>query len=369
VSRRRSCSKANLESASRHSGSQASSRPSEAEQGLAHVGLGDLFEDALDGVLPMLAGPRRRALEAALLVQEAPDDPVDHRALAVAVRDVLAALSAREPVLVAVDDVQWLDSSSERALSFALRRLDGKDVRLLLARRLDAGTEGSELESARSAERVRVGPLSIGALHQLLSDRLGRTFPRQTLVRIHERSGGNPFFALEIARALDRDVDPLEPLPVPQTLDGLVRVRLTGLPVETREALGLASALGTPSEQLLEQAGVARGALEPALAANVVERENGTIRFTHPLLSSAAYNDLGEQRKSVHARIAEAVDDPVVRARHLALSRNGPDADVAATLDEAATLAADRGASAVAAELAEQALRLSPPNSPNKPCG
>jgi DNA-binding CsgD family transcriptional regulator len=335
-------------------------RPSEAERGLAHVGLGDLFEGVLDEVLPLLTGPRRRALEAALLVEEAPDDPVDHRALAVAIRDVLAALSAHEPVLVAVDDVQWLDSSSASALSFALRRLEGKDVRYLLARRLDAQTQASELESARPTERIRVGPLSVGAVHRLLSDRLGRTFPRQTLVRIHEQSGGNPFFALEIARALDRDVDPLEPLPVPQTLDGLVRVRLTGLPVATRNALGLAAALGTPSEALLEQTGVAREALEPALAANVVERENGTIRFTHPLLSSAAYNDLGEQRKSVHARIAAAVADPVVGARHLALSRDGPDADVACTLDEAATLAADRGASAVSAELAELALRLTP---------
>jgi predicted ATPase len=142
-------------------------------------------------VLPLLTGPRRRALEAALLVEEAPDDPVDHRALAVAVRDVLAALSAREPVLVAVDDVQWLDSSSESALSFALRRVDGMDVRFLLARRLDAETDASELESAGPTEHVRVGPLSVGAVHQLLSDRLGRTFPRQTLVRIHERSGGN----------------------------------------------------------------------------------------------------------------------------------------------------------------------------------
>jgi DNA-binding CsgD family transcriptional regulator len=135
-------------------------------------------------------------------------------------------------------------------------------------------------------------------------------------------------------------------------------VRLTGLPPETREALGLASAIGTPSEALLLQAGVPEGALDPALAANVVEREKGTIRFTHPLLSSALYNDLGTQRASVHARIAEVVEDPVVRARHLALSRDEPDSEVATTLDEAAILAADRGATAVAAELAEQALRL-----------
>ncbi len=335
-------------------------RPSEAERGLAQAGLGDLFEGVLDDVLPTLAPPRRRALEVALLFEEAHDDPVDHRALAVAVRDVLDVLSDREPVVVAVDDVQWFDPSSARALAFALRRLGEKNVRVLLARRLVAGAEVSELESALPLEHVEIGPLSVGAVHRLLRDRLGRSFARQTLLRIHERSGGNPFFALEIARALDGDVDPLEPLPVPETLEGLVRVRLTGLPPTTRDALGLASAIGTPSEALLAQAGVPKGALDPAIAAHVVERENGTVRFTHPLLSSALYNDLGDQRRGVHARIAEVVEDTVVRARHLALSRDGPDANVATTLDEAAILAADRGASAVAAELSEQALRLTP---------
>ena len=197
-------------------------------------------------------------------------------------------------------------------------------------------------------------------MHRLLRDRLGRSFARQTLLRIHEQSGGNPFFALEIARALDGDVDPLEPLPVPPTLEGLVRVRLTGLPPRTRDALGLAAAIGTPSDVLLAQAGVPEGALDPALAAHVVERDDGTIRFTHPLLSSALYNDLEDQRQSVHARIADVVADPVVRARHLALSSDEPNAEIAMTVDEAAIIAADRGALAEAAELSEQALRLTP---------
>ena len=103
--------------------------------------------------------------------------------------------------------------------------------------------------------------------------------------------------------------------------------------------------------------------LDAAAAAQVIERENGTIRFTHPLLSSVLYGDLGDERRAMHGRIAEIVDDPVFRARHLALSRDAPDEAVAAALDEAATLAADRGASAVAAELAEQALRLTPRDS------
>ena len=335
-------------------------RPSEAERGLAHAGLGDLFEGILDLVLPTLAAPRRRALEVALLVEEASDDSVDHRALAVAVRDALESLSEQAPVVLAVDDVQWLDPASASALAFALRRLGNMSVRVLVARRVANGVEASELESALPAERLQVDALSVGATHRLLSERLGRTFPRQTLIRIHERSGGNPFFALEIAGALEGDVDPLEPLPVPRTLEGLVRVRLTGLPPATREALGLASALGTPSEALLERAGVPDGALDPALSARVLERLDGTIRFTHPLLASAVYNDLGVRRASVHARLADIVDDPVARARHLALSRDEPDAAVASKLEEAAAFSADRGAWEVAAELAEHALRLTP---------
>ena len=195
---------------------------------------------------------------------------VDRRALAVAVRDVLSLLSERKPVVVAIDDVQWLDASSASALAFALRRLDGV-VRLVLARRLEA----SELEQAVDVERLRIGPLSVGALHRILQDRFGRPFARQTLLRIHEQSGGNPFFALELARVLDEDVDPLEPLPVPATLEELVRTRLDGLPVATRDALAFVAALGTPPESLLERIGAAPGALGPALAAQVVERERG----------------------------------------------------------------------------------------------
>jgi hypothetical protein len=339
------------------------SRPAEAERSLAHAGLSDLLEDALDETLPTLRAPRRRALEVVMLRGEASGDPIDQRAVAVAVRDVLELLSEDKPILVAVDDVQWLDTSSSGALAFALRRLAASDIRVLLTRRLVDEAQPSGLDKAlrkEAVQRLSVGPLSVGALHQLLRDRLGRSFARQTLLRIHERSDGNPFFAVELARVLDVDVDPLEPLPVPETLEELLRARIAGLPASTREALALAAALGTSSESLLARAGVEAATLEPALAAHVIEREGGTIRFTHPLLSSVLYRDLGEKRRSVHGRIAQLVDDPLVRARHLALSKDKPDAGVAAALDEAAGLAVDRGALAVAAELAEHAVRLTP---------
>lgn len=340
-----------------------SSRPAEPEQGLAHVGLSDLFDDVLDDVLPALAPPRRRALEVALLLEEAAGHRVDSRALGMAVRSSLQLLAEEGPILIAIDDLQWFDDSSAHALAFALRRLAAGHVLLLLARRLGDRAQPSGLEQALGAESVRrlpVGPLSVGALHRFLRDRLGRSFARQTLLGIHERSGGNPFFALELARILDANVDPLQPLPIPETLEELVRARISGLPASAREALALAAAVGTTSEALLERAGVTAEALDPAVVAHVIERENGTIRFTHPLLSSVLYRDLGEERRNVHERIAGVVEDPLLHARHLALSKDAPDADVARVLDDAARLASDRGASAVAAEIAEHALRLTP---------
>ncbi len=335
--------------------------PAEAERGLAYAGLGDLFEGMVDDVLPALEPPRRRALEVALLSE--PGERVHARALAVAVRDALDALCDSEPTSLAVDDVQWLDSASSSALAFALRRLPTTRLAVLLARR--SGTEPSELERALPAERVRllrVEPLSVGAVHRLVRDRTGRSFGRQTLLRIHERAGGNPFFALELARALGPDVDPIAPLPVPDTLEALVRARIEDLPAASREALALAAALGTAPEALLEHAGVAEEALDQAAAAQVIVREQGTVRFSHPLLASVLYADIGSgERQRVHARIARILDDPLVRARHLALSTDGPDETVASILDEAVQTAGERGAAAVAAELAEHALRLTPP--------
>ena len=253
------------------------------------------------------------------------------------------------PVLVAIDDVQWVDASSAAALAFALRRLATERVILLLARRFLDGAPPSPIEEALDAESVRrleVEPLSVGALHTLLSSRLGRPFARQTLLRIHEQSGGNPFFAIELARVLDPGLDPAQPLVVPDTLEGLLRGRITALPVPTREALAFAAAIGNPSESLLRRAGVGAEALDPAVATHVIERADGTIRFTHPLLSSVLYGDLGEARRSIHGRIADVVDDPVERARHLALSTAEPDTDVAAVVDgppPSQAIAAPRG--------------------------
>jgi hypothetical protein len=152
-----------------------------------------LLDGTFDELLPALPPPRRLALEVALLRRAG--DPLDPRALAVAVRDALQLLAEREAVLVAVDDVQWLDRPSSRALAFALRRLPDVRLRVLLARRVADGLERSPLEQALPAGglvRLPVGPLTVGALHRALRDGVGRPLAPQTRGRLHQRSGGNP---------------------------------------------------------------------------------------------------------------------------------------------------------------------------------
>src|SRR4029079_5174869 len=135
---------------------------------------------------------------------------------------------------------------SADALAFALRRITAP-LHVLYARRTSARVGANEIASllaASSADRVAVGPMSAGALQAVTRARVARVFPRPTLLRIHEVSGGNPFYALEIARALPQEVDPAQPLPVPDTLDELVRARIGRLPRRSRDALVLLSAMG-----------------------------------------------------------------------------------------------------------------------------
>ena len=341
------------------------SRPAEAERELAFAGLADLFEPVVQAVVAELAPPRRRALEAALLLDDS-GEGADPRALGVAVRNVLELLAASGPLVVAVDDVQWLDGATAGAIAFALRRLEAP-VSFLLARRVEAGAAAPEVERALghdAVERHDVGPLSVGAVQRLLQVRLGRVFSRPTLLRIHEMSGGNAFYALELARALEPDVEPTQPLPVPATLEELVSARLAGFAEATRAALVLVSADARLTPAQLDAAGVDPTALDPAVRELVVELVHGSVRFTHPLLASALYQGLAPgERRGVHGRLAEIVDDPLSRARHLALSTNEPDDELAAVLEQAAATAEGQGAPIAAAELGEHALRLTPAES------
>jgi DNA-binding CsgD family transcriptional regulator len=341
-------------------------RPAESERGLAYTALGDLFEGVLEEVLPELAPPRRRALEVALLVEDAAGDPTDARALGVAVRSALQLL-AEDGLVVAIDDLQWVDASSANALGFALRRLPEARLLLVWTRRLgeQASSAVEDALDPERVDRVRVAPLSVGAIHRILRDRLARPVPRPTLLRLHEVSGGNPFYALELTLALGDGGavrDPTQPLPVSERLEELVSARLDGFSGATREALELASADARLTPARLREAGVEQAALHPALEENVIELRAGVVRFTHPLLASVLYQGLSvSERQRVHRRLADLAEDPLARARHLALSTDRPDAELAAELETAAAAAVVHGAPIAAGELGEHAARLTPP--------
>jgi predicted ATPase len=186
------------------------------------------------------------------------------------------------------------------------------------------------------------------------------------LHRVHEASGGNPFYALELVRALQvrgGRIQPGRPLPVPETLEAILRQRLEVLPTRAREILAAAAALARPTEAILGDP----LALEQAFEAGIIELSDGDVRFTHPLLASAAYTSIEPaERWLLHRRLAEAVSDPEERARHLALGAEEPSEEVANALGEAARHAAARGAPAAAAELAELAVRLTPATSEDR---
>jgi DNA-binding CsgD family transcriptional regulator len=346
-------------------------RPAESEMALSFAGLSDLLGGVLEDALPDLPPPQRRALEVALLLEPGDDQAAEHRAVAAGLRGALRTLAEADRLLVAIDDVQWLDSPSAAALAFTLRRLEGAGVDFLLTQRVQAGVPPAlgldrptpELE----VERVRIEPLSAAAVQRLIHIRLGATFPRPVLRRIQDTSGGNPFFALELARALERVEPPApgEPLPVPDTLHELVENRLAGLPEETTQALLAAALLGQPSPARLDAAlgSNAANALQPAVAAHVARIEHDRVQFAHPLLASGLVEatDAGT-RRMLHRRLAEVADEPEECARHLALASEGPDEPVAAALENAAAAVARRGAPEGAAEFAERAYRLTPPD-------
>ena len=181
--------------------------------------------------------------------------PVDARALGSAVLGVLQLLAEEQPVVVAIDDAQWLDAGSADAAGLrpAASRREPRAPAARAARRRGRRCRRWPSEASSGC---RLGALGLGALHRLLRERLGRPFPRQTLERIRERSGGNPFYALELARLVDEAADPLEPLPLSDTLEELVAARLAGLPPETRDGPRNRRGARTGSASLLDGLGV-----------------------------------------------------------------------------------------------------------------
>jgi len=335
-----------------------------AEARLTFVGLSDLFAEVVDEVLPRLPPPQARALEVALLRVDAADLPSEPLAVVAGVLGAFRALAERQPVLVAIDDVPWLDQASAEAVSFAARRLRAERVRFLVTRRPRVT---SQLERALAPElaRMQVGPLSLGALRGILVERLGLTVSRHLLRRIFDATLGNPLFALELGRMLVEQGLPAvgEDLPVPETVEELLGARVTRLPRPTRSLL-LAVALGAELEPVQLAAVAEPAALDDAVEQGLLLVHGGRVRPSHPLLAAAVKRrSRVRERRELHLTLAEAIADETLRARHLALATRDPDERLATEVAGAAASAFSRGARQEAVELGEHALRLTPTNS------
>jgi len=336
-----------------------SCRPAEAESKLAFSGLADLCETVPGAVFEHLPAPQSRALQIALLRADPEDAAPDPRAVAAGFRSLLVGLGSA--TLVAIDDLQWLDASSAAAVGFAMRR---EPVLLLVTRRKGRPVVADLEQAVSGAKRIELGPFSVAATHELLLRRLGQSLPRPLLVRVNETAGGNPFYALELARqVMEGGVSAGDPLPVPEDLRELLMRRVRRLSPGARELLLAAAAVGRPTRTLLGAAisGELPAGLEEAESAGILEGRGPRVFFTHPLYAATVYASAPrELRRRLHERLAEVVEDDEERARHLALASDSPSEDVAAALEQAAWRARARGAPAAAAELLELAIGLTP---------
>lgn len=335
-----------------------SARPTEADATLSLVGLADLFGTLDHAVIDRLPPPQRDAVAAALLQTPAPDHGIDERALSAAVLSLIRALCDGCPILLAVDDAQWLDTQSSRVLMFVVRRLQSQPIGCVATVRLGTGHTSTFDRAAdrEVASIVRLGPLSVAALHETIKERTGRSLPRPAIVHLTQLCGGNPLFALEVVRECgDRDLMARR-LVVPSNLSDLLGAKLRRLPASTRHALLIASLLSRPTPQL-----AGREALEPAEQAGIVVTDSGHVAFTHPMFASVVQAEAAApELRGVHRELAGAVDDPEERARHAALGTDATDPAIAADLEAAAALARSRGAPAAAAELLELAITRTP---------
>jgi DNA-binding CsgD family transcriptional regulator len=341
-----------------------SCRPAETEVALPFAALGDVLEPNLDEILAELTAPQRVALEIALARVE-PTERLGRLAVGRAALAAIREFATRRPLVLAIDDAQWLDPSTADALEFVVRRLDELPVRILITRRRQEDPVPLALDRALRPEALTRLPLdsfSIGELDGLLRTRLDIVLERPRLIELHRITGGNPFYALEIARAAARR-SPEVPgdFTVPDSLGELLLDRLQALSADAQDAILLAAGTLHPSAALVEKAAGGSAGLAEAVREGMLELVGDRLAFAHPLLASVAYGSaMPWTRREAHRQLAHASTDPLERARHLALATEEADDAIAAEIDQAALRAHRLGAPTVAAELADHACRLTP---------
>jgi len=335
----------------------------EADMELAYASLHQLCAPFLREIAA-LPGPQRDALQVAFGI--AAGDPPDRFLVGLAVLTLLTRASESRPVLVVIDDAQWLDQVSRQTLEFVARRLLAERVAMVFAVR---EPEGETALTGLAEIRVEgLDPVSAG---ELLDIAVGASLDAPVRERLVAETHGNPLALLELSRGrsgaeLVYGLDAADTSSVSNRVEEDFARRLDSLPASTRTLLLLAAAEPVGDSRLLLRAAGHLGLTPdaaPAKAAGLIEFGE-TIRFRHPLARSAVYRAATPQeRRSVHRALAAATDprlEPDRRAWHAAQSCDGPDEGVAEALERAADRARQRGGMAAEAVLLERAAALTP---------
>jgi DNA-binding CsgD family transcriptional regulator len=335
----------------------------ETEAELEFSALHELCRPLLD-LLDEIPDRQAEALRGALGL--APVEIADRFMIGAATLSLLGAAAERQPLLVVVDDAQWLDRSSADALIFATRRLEADRVCALFACRA-----GEERTFAVPGTQSVVIP---GLPKEEAAELIGADRAAPAVVeRLVEATQGNPLALTELSRLLSEDQlagrKPLpDPIPAGTTVERALMTRVEALPEGTRRALTLASCSASMQVDVVMLALSAEGldatALEGAEDAGLLVVDGDRLEFRHPLVRSAIYHAVPPStRRAAHRAFADAladVDRPEERAWHLAAAALGPDEQIAATLEATARAAIKRSGYTAAATAFERAADLTP---------
>jgi DNA-binding CsgD family transcriptional regulator len=336
---------------------------SESDRDLPFSTLGSLLRSTQREfrTLPL---PQARALARAVGV-DVDDDAVDRLSVGVATLGVFMGLAGRNPLLVVVDDLHWVDEASRGALLFAARRLEGRSVAMLLAAR----EELPELD-VEGLPRLELAGLRRRDATALLAHVTGGSIDAGVRRQLLEISDGSPLALVELPVILSgaqlAGLDPLgDPIPVNGGIERAFGGRVARLPERTRTALLIAAATGPDADETLTSAlelqELELADLTPAVADGLATVSSGRVFFRHPMVRSVVYHSHGEEERRVaHRTLAEVAHDPDRRVWHLYAAANGADESLAVELDAAAGRALGRGAPASAARAFEAAAAVTP---------
>ena len=287
----------------------------------------------------------------------------------VAVADATVALvrevATQEPLLLAVDDVMWLDRSSAFVLSFVARRLAESRAALLVTSRPH---EDSFFDRAGLRE-LALGPLDEAESVELLRPHGPGLVPAVT-ARLVREAGGNPLALVELPRTLSAaqrlGTEPLPPvMALTRRLHALFAPRVAALDPATRRMLLMAALEGTGDVKILQTASEGPLALvDAAVSAGLIAlgADGRRLVFRHPLVRATVIEVASaEERRRAHRGLADALAaDPERRAWHLAEAATEPDEEVAGLVEEAAYRRLRRGDAAGAIAALIRAADLSP---------